>query len=102
MNICFTNTWKQNKDGQLLDENKQYNLFEKIRILSESDIDKVKVRSELEKKIRKQETKYSGWRFDEYKSGTIFSYKTTKLIGSSSVKIRLRPSAISNNENSDK
>ena len=70
--------------------------------LTESDIDKIDIRSQLEDQIQMQELKESGWIFDKINSMKISFYKTTELNGSSYVKIPLRSSAILNNQNNDK
>ena len=56
-------------------------------ILTESVIDNVDVRSQLEHKIQIQETQESGWLFDKINSMKISIYKTGKLNGTSYVKI---------------
>ena len=70
--------------------------------LTESDIDSIDVRSQLEHKNQIQETKESGWIFDKINSMKISFYKTTELNGSSYVKIPLRSNAILNIQNIDK
>ena len=70
--------------------------------LTESDIDNIDVRSQLEHQIQIQETKESGWIFDKINSMKISFYKTTELDGTSYVKIPLRSNAILNIQNNDK
>ena len=70
--------------------------------LTESDIDNIDVRSQLEHQIQIQETKDSGWIFDKINSMKISFYKTTELDGASYVKIPLRSNAILNIQNNDK
>ena len=70
--------------------------------LTESDIDNIDVRSQLEHQIQIQETKESGWIFDKINSMKISFYETTVLNGSSYVKIPLRSNAILNIQNNDK
>ena len=70
--------------------------------LTESDIDNIDIRSQIEHQIQIQETKESGWIFDEINSMKISFYKTTELNGTSYVKIPLRTSAILNIQNNDK
>ena len=70
--------------------------------LTESDIDDIDVRSQLEQQIQVQETKESGWIFDKINSMKISFYKTTELNGTSFVKIPLRSNAILNVQNNDK
>ena len=70
--------------------------------LTESDINNIDVKSQLEHQIQIQETKESGWIFDRINSMKISFYKTGELNGSSCVKIPLRSSAILNIQNNDK
>ena len=70
--------------------------------LTESDIDNIDVRSQLDHQIQIQETKEPGWIFDKVNSMNISFYKTTELNGSSYVKVPLRTSAILNVQNNDK
>ena len=70
--------------------------------LTESDIDNIDVRSELEHQIQIQETKESGWIIDKINSMKIAFFKTGELNGSSYVKIPLRSNAILNIQNNDK
>ena len=70
--------------------------------LTESDLDKLDVRSPLEHQIQQQEIKDSGWRFVKTTSMTVFLYKTGELNGSNFVKIPLRSNATSNIEKNDK
>ena len=56
---------KQDEDDQLLDEIELYSNFNNNQILTESDIDKTDIRSQLQRQIQNQETIYSGWRFDK-------------------------------------
>ena len=67
--------------------------------LTESDIDNIDVRSQLEHQIQNQEMKESGWIFDKINSMKISFYKTVELNGTSYVKIPLRSSAILNVQN---
>ena len=66
--------------------------------LTESDINNIDVRSQLEHQIQFQETKESGWIFDEINSMKISFYETGLLNGTSYVKIPLRSNAILNIE----
>ena len=70
--------------------------------LTESDIDNIDVKSQLEHQIQVQETKESGWISDKIISMKISFYKTTELNGSSYVKNPLRSNAILNVQNNDK
>ena len=62
---------KQNEDDEVLDQNELYLNLDNNRILTESDIDNIDIRSQLEPKIQTRETKDSRWRFDESSSMTI-------------------------------
>ena len=64
--------------------------------LTESDIDKIDIKSQLEHQIQIQETKESGWIFDKINSMKIRFYKTGVLNGSSYVKIPLRSNSLIN------
>ena len=70
--------------------------------LTESDIDNINIRSQLEDQIQMQELKESGWIFDKINSMQISFYKTTESNGTSYVKIPLRSNAILNIQNNDK
>ena len=70
--------------------------------LTESDFDKIDIKSPLEHQIQQQEMKYSGWRFDKINSMVVFFYKTGEMNGLSYVKIPLRSSPTLNIENNDK
>ena len=94
--------YKINEEDQ---RNNEIELYINLKInhnLRESNIDNIDVRSQLEHQIKVQETKESGWIFDKINSMKISFYKTTKLNGSSYVKIPLRSSAILNIQNNDK
>ena len=90
------------------EEDQRYNqieLYMNLKInnnLTESDIDNIDVRSQLEHQIQMQELKNSGWIFDKINSMKISFYKTTELNGTSYVKIPLRSNAILNVQNNDK
>ena len=70
--------------------------------LTETDINKIDVKSPLEHQIQQQEMKDSGWRFDKINSMTIYFYKTGEMNGSNYVKVPLRTNAILSIENNDK
>ena len=85
--------------------NNEIELYINLKInhnLTESDIDNIDIRSQLEHQIQIQETKESGWIFDKINSMKISFYKTVELNGISYVKIPLRSSAILNIQNNDK
>ena len=69
---------------------------------TESDIDNIDVRSQLEHQIQIQESKESGWIFDKINSMKISFYKTEELNGTSYVKVLLRSNVILNIQNNDK
>ena len=85
--------------------NNEIELYINLKInhnLTESDINNIDVRSQLQHQIQIQETEESGWIFDKINSLKISFYETTELNGSSSVEIPLRTSAILNIQNNDK
>ena len=90
------------------EEDQRYNkieLYINLNInhnLTESDIDNINVRSQLEHQIQNQGMKKSGWIFDKMNSMKISFYKSTELNGTSYVKIPLRSNAILNVQNNDK
>ena len=94
--------YKINEEDQ---RNNEIELYINLKInnnLTESDIDNIDIRSQIEHQIQIQETKESGWIFDKINSLKISFYKTTDLNGTSYVKIPLRTSAILNVQNNDK
>ena len=94
--------YKINEEDQRSNEIELYINLKIINNLTESDIDNIDVRSQLEQQIQIQETKESGWIFDKINSMKISFYKTTELNGTSYVKIPLRTSAVLNVQNNDK
>ena len=93
---------KQDENNEVLDETE---LFINLNInhnLTESDLDKIDVKSPLEHQIQQQEVKDSGWRLDRIISMTVYFYETDELNGSNYVTILLRSSAILIIENNDK
>ena len=93
---------QQDEDGQLLEETELFNNLNINHNLTQSDLDKIDIRSPLEHQKQQQEMKDSGWRFDKNNSMTIYFYKTNEMNGSNYVKIPLRTNAILNIENNDK
>ena len=73
-----------------------------INNLTKNDIDMIDVKSHLEHQIHVQETKDSGWVFDEINSTKIRFYKTGELNGSSYVEISLRSNVLNKKRNDDK
>ena len=93
---------KQDDDSQVVDETK---LFFNLNInhnLTETDIDKIDVKSPLEHQIQQQDMKNSRWRFDKINSMIVYFYKTGEMNGSYYVNFHLRSNAILNIENNDK
>ena len=70
--------------------------------LTETDINNIDVKSQLEHQMQVQGTKEAGWIFDKINSMKIRFYKTEELNGSSYVKIPLRSNALINFKNNDK
>ena len=70
--------------------------------LTESDIDNIDVRSQLDHQILVQESRESGWIFDKINSMQISFYRTVELNGTSYVKNPLRSNAFLNVQNHDK
>ena len=94
--------YKINEEDQ---RNNEIELYINLNInhnLTESDINDIDVRSQLEHQIQNQEMKESGWIFDKINSMKISFYKTTEMNGTSYVKIPLRSNAILNIQNNDR
>ena len=94
--------YKINEEDQ---RNNEIELYMNLNInhnLTESDIDNIDVRSQLEHQIQNQEMKESGWIFDKINSMKLSFYKTTELNGTSYVESPLRSNAILNIQNKDK
>ena len=94
--------YKINEEGQ---RNIEIELYINLNInhnLTESDINSIEVKSQLEHQIQIQETKESGRIFEKINSMKISFYKTGELNGSSYVKTPLRSNALINNKNNDK
>ena len=94
--------YKINEEDQRNNEIELYINLNNNHNLTESDIDNIDVRSQLEHQIQNQEMKKSGWIFDKISSMKISFYKSTELNGTSYVKIPLRSNAILNVQNNDK
>ena len=94
--------YKINEEDQRNNEIELYINLKNNKNLTESDIDNIDIRSQLEHQIQIQETKDSGWIFDKINSMKISFYKTTELNGTSHVKTPLRSNAILNVQNNDK
>ena len=93
---------KQDEDNQVLDDTELFSNLNINQNLTQSDLDKIDIRSPLEYQIQKQEMKNCGWRLDKLYSMTIYFYKTNEMNGSNYVKNPLRTNAILNVENNDK
>ena len=63
---------KQDEDDQVLDEIEIWIILNFNRNLTESDIDEIDVRPQLEQQIWNQESKDSGWRFEKKFNDSIF------------------------------
>ena len=74
--------YKINEEEQRNNETELFINFKINQNLTESDIDNIDVRSQLEHQIQNQETKESGWIFDKINSMKISFYKTEELNGS--------------------
>ena len=75
--------YKINEEDQ---RNNEVEIYINLKInhhITESDIDNIDVRSQLEQQIQNQEMKESGWIFDKINSMKISFYKTTELNGTS-------------------
>ena len=94
--------YKINEEDQRSNEIELYINLNNNHNLTESDIDNIDVRSQLEQQVQNQEMKESGWIFDKINSMKISFYKTTELDGTSYIKIPLRSNAILNIQNNDK
>ena len=82
-NLFSASFYKINEEDQRSDE---VELFINLNInntLTESDIDNIDIKSQLEHQIQIQETKKTGWIFDKINSKKIRFYKTVELNGSS-------------------
>ena len=93
---------KQDEDNQVLGKTELFINLNNNHNLTQSDLDKIDIRSPLEHQTQKQERKDSGWTFDKINSMTIYFYKTNEMNGSNYVKLPLRTNAILNIENNDK
>ena len=90
------------EEDQRNNEIELYINMKNYKNLTESDIDKIDVKSQLEHHFQIQEMKESGWIFDKINSMKISFYKTTELDDTSYIKVPLRSNAILNIQNNDK
>ena len=65
-----TSFYKINEEDQRSDETKLFINLNNNKNLTESDIDNIVVKSQLEHQFQRQETKESGWVFDKINSMT--------------------------------
>ena len=100
--IFSASFYKINEEDQRNNEIEIYIILKINQNLTESDIDNIDVRSQLEHQIQIQETEESGWIFDKINSMKISFYKTEELNGTSYVKIPLRSNAILKVQNIEK
>ena len=100
--IFSASFYKNNEEDQRSDEIELFINFNINNNLTETDINNIDVKSQLEHQIQIQETKESGWILDKLNSMKIGFYKTEELNGSSYVKIPLRSNALLNIHNNDK
>ena len=91
----------QNEDDQVLDEIESYINLKSNQKSTESDIDNIDARSQLEQQNQNQQTKDSGWILDKIDLMTKYFYDNTELNGSTYVKIPLRSSAVINIDSDD-
>ena len=94
--------YKINEEDQRYNEIELYINLKINHNLTETDIDNIDVRSQLEQKIQNQEMKESGWIFHKFNSMKISFYKTVEFNGTSYVKIPLRSNVILNVQKNDK
>ena len=94
--------YKINEEDPRNDETEFFNNLNINNNLTETDVNNIDVKSQLEHQIQIQETNESGWIFDKINSMKIIFFKTGELNGSSYVKIPLRPNGLIINENNDK
>ena len=94
--------YKIKEEDQRNDETELFFNLNINHIITETHINTVDVKSQLEHQIQIQETKKSGWIFDKFISMKIRYYKTGELNESSYVKIPLRSNALINIKIDDK
>ena len=101
--ILFSESfYKNNEEDQRSDEIEFLINLNINNNLTETDINNIDVKSQLEQQIQVQETKESGWVFDKINSMKTRFYKTGESNGSSYVKIPLISNALKTIENNDK
>ena len=100
--LFSANFYKINEDDQRIDETEIIIIFNNNHNLTEIDIDKIDIKSQLKHQIQYQETKKSGWTFGKINSMKMRFHKTGELTGSSYVKVPLRSHVLINVKKNDK
>ena len=67
---------EQDEDSQVLDETELFNYLKINHKLTETDLDKIDVKSPLEHQRQQQEMKDSGWRFGKNNSMTVYFFQS--------------------------
>ena len=65
---------KQNEDNQVLDETELPIILNTNHNLTQTDVNKIDIKSPKEHQIQQQEMKDSGWRFDKIISMTVYFF----------------------------
>ena len=94
--------YKINEEGQRSDETELFVNLNVNNNITETDVNNIDVKSQLEHQFQNQETKESGWIFDKIISMKIRFHKTGELDGSSYVKIPLGSNALITIKNNEK
>ena len=81
--IFSTGFYKIKEEDQRSDETELFNNLNINHNLTENDIDKIDIKSQLEHQFQIQATKESGWIFDKINSMKIRFFKTGEINGSS-------------------
>ena len=92
---------KQNEDNQVIDETELFINLNVNHNLTQTEIDKIDVRSPLKNQLQQKEMKDCGWRFHKIISMTVCFYKTGELNGSKFVETLSRSNPILNIEKND-
>ena len=77
---------EQDENDQILDETELSKSLYIIQKLTQSDIDIIGLRSQLERQIQNQELKDIDWRFDKIILVTKYFYETSELKGLSYIR----------------
>ena len=93
---------KSGEDNEITSEIELPITLSNTHNLTQSQIDNINIRWDLENRIQSIEMKESGWNFQRINTMGISFYKSGELNRSSYVKVPLRSSAILNIENNDK